>query len=313
MAKKTLEEIERLHMARAARKAGMTPDDDDEQPDTDDVDDELHEQDQQPDEAQHDEAPNPLEAEIERLRQQLDAANGRAAPAQRQAEEYRSLFDEERRAREQERHARDQEIAELREQLEARQAEISLDELLTEEERDLMDPAQLQVFKKLAEAAARRAAPKVDVRGETARFLQEREAQRLKAYREDVLTDPRKGVSALATLAGDPAFQEWTAQEDNEDFDPLVRSMLSATTEREIDRYAKAVAKRITKFNEHRAGGKSAARADARTSRVAAAMQRRPRRLTDDEIGDKLNEAKQLARSRNPKDRQRAKEILDAI
>lgn len=306
---KTLEEIEAIHAARAARKGQPTGEVTGESGEPLDDNDDYHPADDGNQHAVEDER----DREIAALRQQLDAANGRAAPAQRQSEEFRRLYDEERRSREHDRNELNRQVAMLQEQLNARQVETSLDELLSPEEREVIDPMQLEIIKKVASAVVNTAAPKVDVQAETAKYLQKREAEKIQRYREDLLTDPRKGLTTLAALAEDPKFISWTSEEGNEDFDPLVRSMLTATTESEIDRYAKAVAKRVAKYNESRNTTHTGTRStDARTS-LNRAMQRRPRQLSNDEMGDKLAQAKQLARSRNPADRKKAQDILNSI
>ena len=306
---KTLEEIEAIHAARAARKGQPTGEVTGGSGEPLDDNDDFHPADNGNQHAVEDER----DREIAALRQQLDAANGRAAPAQRQSEEFRRLYDEERRSREHDRMELNRQVAMLQEQLNARQVETSLDELLSPEEREVIDPMQLEIIKKVASAVVNTAAPKVDVQAETAKYLQKREAEKIQRYREDLLTDPRKGLTTLAALAEDPKFISWTSEEGNEDFDPLVRSMLTATTESEIDRYAKAVAKRVAKYNESRNTTHTGTRStDARTS-LNRAMQRRPRQLSNDEMGDKLAQAKQLARSRNPADRKKAQDILNSI
>lgn len=306
---KTLEEIEAIHAARAARKGQPTGEVTGESGEPLDDNDDYHPADDGNRHAVEDER----DREIAALRQQLDAANGRAAPAQRQSEEFRRLYDEERRSREHDRNELNRQVAMLQEQLNARRVETSLDELLSPEEREVIDPMQLEIIKKVASAVVNTAAPKVDVQAETAKYLQKREAEKIQRYREDLLTDPRKGLTTLAALAEDPKFISWTSEEGNEDFDPLVRSMLTATTESEIDRYAKAVAKRVAKYNESRNTTHTGTRStDARTS-LNRAMQRRPRQLSNDEMGDKLAQAKQLARSRNPADRKKAQDILNSI
>lgn len=309
---KTLEEIEAIHAARAARKGQPTGELADESLNDNDgynSGDGYHPADDGNQQAAKDER----DLEIAALRQQLDAANGRAAPAQRQSEEFRRLYEEERRSREHDRMELNRQVAMLQEQLNARQVETSLDELLSPEEREIIDPMQLDIIKKVASAVVNTAAPKVDVQAETAKYLQKREAEKVQRYREDLLTDPRKGLTTLAALAEDPKFISWTSEEGNEDFDPLVRSMLTATTESEIDRYAKAVAKRVAKYYESRNTTHTGTRStDARTS-LNRAMQRRPRQLSNDEMGDKLAQAKQLARSRNPADRKKAQDILNSI
>lgn len=297
---KTAEEIEAIHVARAAKK-GMLP-----ALPTEEPADGYDGIDPEPEPRATDDA-DPRDQEIEDLRQQLAAVSGRVAPSQQQAEEYRRLYDEERRARERERDALEQRIRDFEEE---RATAFDPAEVLSEEELELYDPAQLELMAKIAQAAAKKSSARIDIRAETNKILAEREAQAVNSHREDWLTDPRKGLHRLSTLAHDPHFVDWTNREGNEDFDPLVRSLLAARTAAEVDRYAKAVAKRVAKYNEQRNGKTSTT--DANTS-LHRGMQRRPSRQSDGDIEAMLAQAKQLARSRNPADRKKAQDILNSL
>lgn len=305
MSRKTLEEIEAVHAARAANKLGGQPAP---QPEDGDLDDDLPLDDSNP---QPTEDPNPLEAELNKLRQQYSALQGRLTPAQQQMEEYRRLYETERTNREAEAAKLQTELEELRAKMEEKKFDPA--NFLTEEERELFDDETINLVTKVATAAARAAAPAVDVRAEIERTQQELANKKIADYREQIINDPSKGLSSLHQLAHDPSFNAWLEQEGNEDFEPLVRSMFQAQTTREIDRLGKAVAKRIAKYE----GGATEASTqssptDARTS-LDRAAQRRPRSLSNQQMEQKLNEAKQLARSRNPADRKRAQEIIDSL
>lgn len=309
MSRKTLEEIEAVHEARAARKSGgpvPTP---------------AEEEETLPGEESHEEAPadpppvedEDLKAELEKLRQQYNALHGRLTPAQQQLEEYRRLYESERSGRETEAARLQAELDELRQQLEERDNSFDPADFLSEEERDLFDEETINLVAKVAKAAAKAAAPKVDVRSEIEKAQQELAAQKINDYRTQIISDPSKGLHELQQLAHDPAFNDWLQQDGNEDFEPLVRSLFQAQTTREIDRLGKAVAKRIARYN----GGAPEAspqssQTDARTS-LDRAAQRRPRTLSNKDMEQKLHEAKQLARSRNPADRKRAEEIINSL
>lgn len=292
---RTLEEIEAQHAARAQANGQPTGE----------------EQEVEQEEVEQEETPD-YEAEIARLQQELAAANGRAAPEQRRAEEYRRQFEDAERARQQLDRQRQEEINALREQLEAREAEVNLEELLTPEERDMFDPAQLTAITKVADAIAQRRAPKVDAKTEALAALRERETQQVDDYRTQIITDPTRSLSRLHTLAHDPKFQAWISQEENDDFDVLVNSLLQANTKDLIDRRAKAVEKRIARFNEQGKTRNAGRQTDPQQS-LSSAMQRRPQKVSDAEMQGKIAEAKRLARSANPKDRAKAKQILDSI
>lgn len=300
MPHKTLEEIEAVHKARAAKKSGGSPTPVPDQEETY----------QDPPVEEQPEAED-FQAELTKLRQQYNALQGRLTPAQQQLEEYRRLYESERSGRE-------TETEKLRAELEALRAEVEEKKfdpisILTEDERELFDDETINLVTKVATAAARAAAPQIDVRSEIERTQQELAAKKINDYRDRVINDPSKGLSSLHQLAHDPSFNAWLEQDGNEDVEPLIRSMVQAQTTREIDRLGKAVAKRIAQFN----GGATEASThssptDARTS-LERAAQRRPRPVSENEMAQKLHEAKQLARSRNPADRKRAEEILNSL
>lgn len=251
-----------------------------------------------------------LEQELAELRRQLAALTGRVGPAQAQVEEYRGMLRAEQERRERERNDLQAQIQALQEQLEERNASAPLDleSVLSEDERRDIDPLVLNAAVKIAEAMAKRTMPKVNVKAEALSVIQEREAQRVVQYRTKVLTDSTRGLHQLAQLAYDPEFIAWSKEDDN-DVDSVVTSLMSAQSTEEIDRYAKIVAKRINAFKNR----KKATSTDARPS-LGGYMRRGERpRLTESEIQDKINEAKQLARSRNPADRKRAEQILNDL
>lgn len=241
------------------------------------------------------------------LERQLVAANGRAVPSQQQADEYRRLWQQEVTSRQQEQSTLQEQIDSLRTQLESTPTAFDVDSVLNEEEQAAIDPALMQTVIKLADAIATRKAPKIDVRTETLRALEEREASKVTSYRNRILNDPARGLHQLGALSTDPEFTEWL-QEDDNDMDSVVNSLLAARSTEEVDRYAKIVAKRIVKFKE-----RTKPPIDTRTS-LGQHMRRSPKqKLTEAEVQAKVNEAKQLARSRNPADRQKAQQILNDL
>lgn len=247
--------------------------------------------------------------EIE-LETQLAAMQGRVGPSQQQADEYRRLLDIEQTARRNENKQRDEEIKALREDLEKRNTSINIEEILTEEERADLDPNMLKTVAKLADAIAQRRAPKVDTRAETLRILAERDAQNVVDYRQRVLTDPTRGLHQLGTLAYDPAFVAWSEDEDN-DVNSVVTSLLNAKSTEEVDRYARIVAKRIVKFKEHKAAPPQPA--DTRPALGSHMRREAAPKLTEEQVNQKLAQAKQLARSSSPADQKKAKELLAEI
>lgn len=248
-----------------------------------------------------------LRAQIENLKRELNAANGRAVPSQQQADEYRRLWRQTEDARQQEATDLRNEIETLRKKLESVNNSIDVNELLTEEERAAIDPGLLNSVVKLAGKIAQHHAPKIDVRTEALRVLEEREATKVQNYRNQVLNDPARGLHQISTLMADPEFITWTRDEDN-DIDSVVNSLLAAKSTEEVDRYAKIISKRLVKFKE-----RTKKPADPKTS-LSQHMRREAKpKLTEAEVQAKLNEAKQLARSRNPADRLKSQQILNSL
>ena len=251
---------------------------------------------------------NSLQAQVADLQRQLLALQGRVGPAQRSADENRQLAQLEREQRERERAELQARIDALEEQLARKTEPFSLQSVLSEDEIRDIDPLVLSAATKIAEALVKKNIPKVDVRAETLKTLQERETQRVAQYRVKVLSEPTRGLHKLAQLAYDPEFIAWSREDDN-DVDSVVASLMAASSTEEIDRYAKIVAKRINAFQTR----KKAPPTDARPS-LSGHMRRGERpRLTEAEINAKINQAKQLARSRNPADRAKAQAILNDL
>lgn len=307
---KTLEEIEATHEARAAKKenaklSSMEEADEAHTEQQEDDDGELAEAEQNVDVDQ-------LQEELAQVRQQLSAMQGRVAPTQQRADEYRQLYEQAERNRELESSRLQEELNSLKSRLEEQNSKIDVNELLSEDERILFDEGQLSSIQKLVDATVKARVPKLDVESAAKKALLDRDRDAVNKHREGMLNNTRRAIGSLQTLASDPEFSNWV-QDNDDSFDPLVRSFLSANTKEEVDRHAKAIEKRIAKFNEQRNAKRGGGRkTDAKTS-LQKAAQRRPRSKTNEEISDKLNEAKRLARSSRLADRKKAKEILDSL
>jgi hypothetical protein len=248
--------------------------------------------------------------EIEQLRRDLAAMQGRIAPVQRDVEDYRQRFTTEREAREREVRERDEQIALLRKELESAATPLSPADLLTEDELKDIDPRLAELVVKLADQIAQKRAPKINARAEALQVLEEREKTRVTEHRQKVLTDPARGLHQLGQLAYDPKFIAWSQEEDN-DVERVVNSLLNAKSTEEIDRYAKIVAKRIAKFKDSSKGTRQPT--DPKAS-LGEHMRRGDKpRLSQQEINKKLAQAKSLARSSSPADRKRAQAILSEI
>lgn len=284
---KTLEEIEARKMRQAQAQSPEDPPEEDPP--------------EEPDELQQ------AQAEIDRLQQQMAALQGRLTPAQQQGDEFRRLYQESERERDREREELNAQIQELRESLDT---PTNYEELLTEEEREFFDENQLRAIGKIADSIAKRRTPKIDVRQETLKVLEERNAQEVVSYRDSFLSSPDRGLGDLAVLANDPRFQKWIAQEENDDFDPLVNSFLAARSKSEVDRLGKALARRVSRYKAESSKGR---KPDANTQSRTGNLQRRPVHQSNEELRKKTAEATRLARSRSPSDRAKAREILSSL
>lgn len=248
-----------------------------------------------------------LIAELAKRERELEAANGRAAPTQRQADEYKEMWQTAERARQQADQDRAAEIQALREQLEANRPAFDPKSLLSSEEQERFDPETLAMVIKVAEGIAKAHTPTTDPRATTLQVLEEREKAKVLAYRNKVLTDPSRGLHQLAELSYDPAFQAWSKEEDN-DMESVVNSLLHAQSTEDVDRFAKIVSRRVIKFKERKDKP-----TDVRTSLQSGMRRGGKAKLTAEESQAKLNEAKRLARSRNPADRAQARKLIDEI
>lgn len=290
-----------------------------------DLDDDVMdngEQDDNDDFDYQDESQDERDARIAQLEQELaenkhlvNTVQGRLTPIQQNYEQARQLLDSQRTTYEQQMREQQRQIEELQQSLTAKQADIDIDEILSEDERDLMDVDQLNAVKKIAMAIASRTSQTPDkLKAFIATEVEQRERQRQQMevdnYRERLLNDEKRAISKLNFLAHDPQFREWQSQETNADFNPLARSFLSAKNRDEAELYAKAVESRIAQYLS---GKKKAAKTtDARTS-LDKAADRRPKQ---DSLGNRqktLNEIKRLSRSGSRADKEKARKLLNSM
>lgn len=285
--------------------------DDDDQDDRDDDDQDQHGDRNDDDSDDHDD----LRQQVRALTQQLSAMQGRVAPAQQDLEDLRRVASTQRQQLDSERQSYESQINELRAQLEKRQLEeIDPADFLSEDERADLDPQVLKALTKMAGGLVQRMTPKVDIRSETLRILQEQEQNRIKQHRQKVLTDSKYGLQKLSTLANDPRFLAWAQKDDNE-VDSAVNSLLSATSTEEIDRYARILQRKLTRYQEEQKDPASRRNNPASPRNTLAAGMRRSagKKLTDSEMQQKLQEARRLARSPKQSDRDAAQKILDSL
>jgi len=260
-----------------------------------------------------------LRAELAKQRADYEALHGRLSPAQQDLEHYRAearKLQQELAAREE---ARQKEIEELRQQLEAKHDPLDIDDILTAEEKAEFDPTLIKTIAKMADAIAQRRTSRINAKAAALEALEERERQRVEAYRRRVMSDPGKGLHTLASLANDPRFVAWTREDDN-DMDSVLNSLLSARSVEDIDRYARIASRRIASYRSQ--NGKAANRSDSKpatsradaTARLRTGMRRgSDTRGSEREREEQLEQAKHLARSHRAEDRAKAKAILDNL
>lgn len=279
----------------------------------DDYDDNESDDDQYDDDDDENEEVLRLKRELESLKQDHNALQNRVAPAQRGFEEYRNLYQSEHQERERERQQLNSDIEALRKQLEDKQSDFDLRDVFSEEELEMRDVEELEMFKRLADEVAKRRAPKTDVRQEIESFRREQEARELEDYRKKVLLDRNRRLVELRELGDDPKFIAWTKEKDNDDFDDMVDHLLKAPSKEAVDRYARHVEKRIAQYKGEPTKKQKRRSTDAPTTNASLdrSMRRRPKQQNFKEAEAELQTAIRLARSSNSADRAKAKAIMD--
>lgn len=304
-----------LDRAAVQQRADTYRDEDLDDEDREDFDDDTDDTDEDGYEDERDQRIAQLERELAEKNHLVDSVQGRLTPIQQNYEHTRQLMDNQRLTYEQRLREQQEQLEQLRASLEEKEADIDVSEILSEDEMDLMDPDQLNAIKKIASAVSRRTSVSTDkLKSFIATEAEQREMQRqvreVENYREKLLNDKDRNISALPSLAYDPKFQAWQEKPENADFRPLATSFLSAKTRDEAELYAKAVETRIAQYQ---GGKKKAAKStDARTS-LDTAADRRPKKANLKDRQATLTEIKRLSRSGSRADREKAKELLNSM
>lgn len=245
--------------------------------------------------------PTPLEQELEALRQRLTqrehelaSLQGRLAPTQQRLSESETLAETYHRQLQATQAEKDAEIARLQAQIEEN-SRRDITDLLTEEEKELLDPEAVEVLIRMTDELIKRRVPKIDIEAEVERKLQERETQKIDDYRRQILSDPSRGLHELVILSENPEFNDWLKQDGNESFNLHVTALLRANSTSEIDKHARIIARKINQFKKPTQN--SPKKADPRQS-LKDKMRRRPnRRMSEAEVKEKLAEANRLVRA----------------
>lgn len=233
--------------------------------------------------------------EVTRLKQDLAALQGRVAPAQRDLETYRQLTVELQQRNEQ-----------LEQQLKQKPQELKLEDVLTQEELDELDPMVLGAMAKIASAQRQN----VDVGSAVNQVLAQRQEEELRTYREQALMS--RELSDIVELKADPRFIEWANQDDN-DVESVVTMLLGAGTKSAIDKYARILKRRVDSYRESIGAPRAGKPASDATTALAAGMRRGQTSVSANEMQTRLAQARRLMRSRSAADRAKATQILNSL
>ena len=151
------------------------------------------------------------------LEQQLQAANGRNAPLQRQIEELRSAIQ-----------ARDAQIADLTRTLQAATSAVEKKKVaddidafdpfegMSQEEIDALDPTAINILRKLGKNVAQRTMAKIPQESPEV-LVQRALAERDKAQREEYIRNTAASLG-LIELSTDPKFKAFVENDDSAGF-----------------------------------------------------------------------------------------------
>lgn len=262
-------------------------------------------------------------AEYERLQADFQALQGRVAPAQRDADTFKGLYETSSRELQAAREAKDAEMADLRRQLdeattarERKSIEAEIDELISEEDKAAIDPSVLALVRKtMTKFAARPAPAAVDHDAIVARALAERDKKTVDAHRNKMLADANTELGKLKALSQDAEFNAYC--EENPEVDMTLTHFLHASTTADIDRYARAANRLISAYRTGKmstadtrtadpksAGGSVLQSALARTAAV---------KMSKEQVRQKLAEFKQLIRNKTPESKAKAEKLMAEI
>lgn len=215
-------------------------------------------------------ANNQTSEELEQLRQQLAAANGRLGPAQRQSEEMKAALEAQQRqiAELQARLAEQQAAAATRK---AQEAAANFDpfEGMSKDEIELLDPTAAELIRKAARNAYSKAASQVKDPEEIIRkTLAERDARQLQTYIRSTAD-----TIGLTKLANDARFQKFVEEDGGANY--LLTSFLKAT-DIETARMVESDVRKFMKRYEKAVGDKSNSRTPDPQDQLSQHLSRNP-------------------------------------
>ena len=319
---KSFEEILAEKQAKTARRHGMTVDELNEkinaEANDNDTSAELKDDDGQnwdpaekfqssvnPDPAeekpQNVDAGEDLRAKIALLENQLASMKGRVVPEQQRAAALENTLSAMESQYKSQLAAMQMKLDEANRQIEEqRLKDFSIDDILSDEEKETMDPSQLAIVKKVAAVAARQFAPKYDVDAKVRELLEQERVARITTYRNDVLLNPKNPASRLQDLSRDPAFMAWA--DNNTEVRYATAALLNATSTGEVDKALNVLNKCVRNYDEQTSSKKRHnQKTDAVTASLESAMRRGPQEKNEsqrrDELSQMTRQLKELSRS----------------
>lgn len=242
-----------------------------------------------------------LRAKIANLESQLASMKGRVIPEQQRAaalENTLSVMENQYKSQ----------LAALQEKLdsanrmieEQRLKDFSIDDILSDEEKETIDPSQLAIVKKVAAVAARQFAPKYDVDAKVKELFEQERAARINAYRNDALLNPKNPASRLQELSRDPAFMAWV--DNNTEVRYATTALLNANSTVDVDKALNVLNKCVRNYDEQTSAKKSRnQKTDAVTASLESAMRRGPQEKNESQRREEFlkmsQRLKELSRS----------------
>jgi hypothetical protein len=263
-----------------------------------------------------------LRVMFRKLQEDHEALKGRLAPAQRDADTYRGLYETSSRELNAARNSTQDELAGLRQQLEEattarerKSIEAEIEELISDEDRAAIDPSVLAVIRKVVgKFGGTKAAPSVDHNVLVEKALAERERKTIDAHRNRMLADQNTEIGKLKALSQDADFNAYC--EENPEVDMTLTHFLHASTTADIDRYARAANRLISAYRtgktpkeERAADPKSAGGSVLQTALARTAAGK----MSEEQLRAKTREFKQLIRNNDPESKAKAKKLMEEI
>lgn len=262
-------------------------------------------------------------AEYERLQADFQALQGRVAPAQRDADTFKGLYETSSRELQAARDAKESEMADLRRQLEdattareRKSIEAEIEELISEEDRAAIDPSVLALMRKVAgKFAGGKPAQAVDHDALVARALADRDKKNVDVHRNKMLADANTEIGKLKNLVNDSEFNAYC--EDNPEVDMTLTHFLHASTTADIDRYARAANRLISAYRTGKTPAVDTRTADPRSaggSVLQSALARTAAvKMSEEQVREKTRQFKQLIRNNTPESKAKAKALMAEI